>query len=756
VKIESPQSLGLQQIPLRRLLVWPFVLQIFVAVGLTSYLSLTNGRRAVNQLAEKVQTETTARVQQHLDNYLAIPAKVNQINVDAVQLGLLNLDDFSTTGRYFWKQMRQFDLGYINYANRKGDFIGIERLDDGQVVINEQSTRTGGKLKVYQTNTAGDRTQLQATKTAFAPLSEAWYTETAKAQKTLWSSIYSWTDKPEVMSVGINTPIFDAKGNLRGVIGIDLVLTQIQSFLKRMQVSPTSCIFIVERDGLLVASSTPEPPYRLVDGKGERLPAIAARDRRIQGITQALNQRFGQLATIQTAQTLKLTLDGQSQFVQVTPWQDERGLSWLIVAVIPESDFMAEINANTQSTILLCFVALVIAIILGYWTTQWITRPLRQLTRSAQTLASASRHQQAWQTWSPVDMATNLSELNVLANAFNTMAQQLQTSFTALEASHQTLEQRVVDRTQELTAALQNLQQMQAHLVHTEKMSGLGQMIAGIAHEINNPVGFIHTNLDYAEQYLGDLLHLLSLYQAHYPQPVEAIQSELEELNFGFVQQDLPKLLASMQQGTTRIRDIVLSLRNFSRLDEAAMKQVNLHEGLDSTLMMIQNRLQLKVNHATVKVLKQYGELPLVECYAGQLNQVFWHLIENAIDGINARATAVTSGQITITTQVEDLSWVTITIADNGIGIPAAVQSRIFDPFFTTKPIGQGTGLGLSISYQVVVKQHCGELNCISVEGEGTQFQLRIPVCQRQKSKEWVNKSDHCVGTATGNPAKLQ
>ncbi len=732
--MKSPWPSSSRQVPLRLLLLLPFVLQIFVAVGLTSYFSLTNGRKALDSLASKLQAETTARVAQHLDSYLAIPAKVNQINADAIQLGLLDLRDFHQVGHYFWKQMRQFNLGYISYGSQKGEFIGVERLDTGELLINERSARTRNKLAVYRTNSQGDRTQLQAIKADYDPRTESWYGYTVKAQKQLWSSIYSWEDKPEVMSFSVNQPIVDAKGKLVGVMGIDLVLTQIQTFLKRMNIKSTGRIFILERNGLLVASSANEPPYRLVNGQGTRLAAVDSPDRQIHDTAQALNQQFRNLQTIQTVQTLTLMSNGQKELVRVTPWRDEFGLDWLIVVAVPETDFLAEIDLNTRSTILLCLVALVIAIVVGFCTSQWIAYPIRRLSQAAQVLATASQEHQSWSSWQPTAMTTHCAEINVLAASFNTMAEQLQHSFAALAATNQGLEQHVAERTQELTTALKYLKQMQAHLVHTEKMSGLGQMIAGIAHEVNNPIGFIHNNLNYANQYLTALLQLLSLYQTYYPEPVAAIQQELEDFDLDFVQQDLPKLLASMGQGTTRIRDIVLSLRNFSRLDEAAMKLVNLHEGIDSTLLMVQHRLRPTARSGPIQISQHYGPLPLVECYAGQLNQVFLHLLENAIDAIIARPVASSPpGQITITTQMAGTDWVAITIADNGVGMTEAVQAKIFDPFFTTKPIGQGTGLGLSVSYQVVVEQHGGALTCLSDLGQGTQFQLTLPVSQPEQ-----------------------
>lgn len=288
---------------------------------------------------------------------------------------------------------------------------------------------------------------------------------------------------------------------------------------------------------------------------------------------------------------------------------------------------------------------------------------------------------------------------------------------------------------QQLQQALQDLQQTQAQLVQTEKMSSLGQLVAGIAHEINNPVNFIYGNLTHADEYMQDLLNLLALYQTHYPQPHPEIQDEADAIDLEFLVQDLPKLLSSMKVGADRIQKIVLALRNFSRMDEAEIKEVNIHEGIDSTLMILHNRLKDKPEHRGIEVIKNYGNLPLVQCYAGQLNQVFMNILSNAIDALDERDNArspqeikANPSQITIHTQILNHQQVQIRIADNGLGMSETVRRRLFEPFFTTKAVGKGTGLGLSISYQVVVEKHKGDLICVSAPGEGSEFLITLPL----------------------------
>jgi two-component system, NtrC family, sensor kinase len=282
-------------------------------------------------------------------------------------------------------------------------------------------------------------------------------------------------------------------------------------------------------------------------------------------------------------------------------------------------------------------------------------------------------------------------------------------------------------QTQQLQHTLRELRLTQTQLIQSEKMSSLGQLVAGVAHEINNPVSFISCNIPHAKQYIGVLFYLLQCYQSEFPEGTPAIASALEEIDLKFLQQDLPKTLNSIQVGAQRIQEIVLSLRNFSRLDEAAVKAVDLHEGIDSTLMILQNRLKHRLKHPDIEVIKKYADLPKIECCPGQLNQVFMNILTNAIYALDESQNLLP--KIWITTELINMK-VRIRIRDNGTGISAEVCDRLFDPFFTTKPVGKGTGLGMSISYQIVTEKHRGSLRCYSELGKGAEFVIEIPTSQ--------------------------
>ncbi|MEM9543481.1 MAG: ATP-binding protein [Cyanobacteria bacterium P01_E01_bin.42] len=492
-------------------------------------------------------------------------------------------------------------------------------------------------------------------------------------------------------------PIQDAEGRAQGVLVAIVNLDFLNSIVARSRIGKTGYVYIVDEQNRIIAKQRT---------KAEAYQKIALEPLRDRTLIQILNLNLADSFSVYRGLRSDRVL-GTNSFVY--------GVNWRIVVELPIQEVYAPIRQLMLVMFVVLAIAITISIILGLRITRSLISPLKDLTDAADRIGHG-------------DFSTRVkikkrNEWGVLANAFNYMTARIRRSFTTLE-----------QKNNELSETLKKLQNTQLQLVQTEKMSGLGQLVAGIAHEVNNPVNFIYGNLNHAEQYAKSLLDLILLYQQYYPNPDREIEAELEDLDIGFIQEDFPKLLESMKMGSLRVREIVTSLRNFSRLDEAHFKEANIHEGVDNTLVILQNQIKAKPKSREIKIIKNYGELPLVHCYPAQLNQVFMNLLNNAIDALDCFRQSDSDRQPEIAIVTEYLpqpqgenDLVSIRIADNGAGIPDEYKQRIFDPFFTTKPIGQGTGLGLSISYQIIVETHQGILKCFSTEEKGTIFQIEIP-----------------------------
>ncbi|QLE58449.1 hybrid sensor histidine kinase/response regulator [Nostoc sp. TCL26-01] len=701
-----------QKLPLRLILIIPFVIQIFAAVGLVGYLSFKNGQKAVNVLANQLMMKVNGLVTQHLDTYLATPHQINQINVQSMKLGMLKLENFQTTERYFWQEMRVFNIGYISFANPQGEYIGVERLDNGNLIINTVSHKKDKeKLYVYTTDNQGNRHQLLAVKD-YDPRLEAWYSDAVKVDKPVWSQIYQWEDKPEVLSVAASYPLKNNNNQLIGVISVDLILSQISNFLTNLKIGQTGQAFIVERSGLIVASSTGEPPYNIINGQAQRLSAFKSKNYLIQETANYLQQKFGQLQNIQHSQQASLELQGEPHFVQVTPWQDQLGLDWLVIVVVPERDFMAQINTNNRTTILLCLAALTLAIVIGIYTSRWITRPILQLTQASSAIASGNLDQTV--------VISSVRELSILSSSFNQMAGQLRDTFTALERTNQELEQRVLERTAEITAAKEA-----ADAANSAK----SEFLANMSHELRTPLNGI---LGYAQ--------ILQLDQNATAQQIKGVN---------IIYECGSHLL-------TLINDILDIAKIEARKLELNPQDCNLEDLLLSVCDICRIKAEEKALDFTFKMNQHIS----TAIYADEkrLRQVLINLVGNAIKFTE-------KGNVTFSVElVDDNSKISIPepnqqltmakirfqIADTGIGMTREQLQKIFLPF---EQVGDslhkaaGTGLGLTISSQII-EMMGSQIQVDSIYGQGTKFwfDLDLPIINTDLPTKSSHADKHIVG----------
>lgn len=424
---------GKSRFSLRFVLIIPFLLQIFGIVGLVGYLSLKNGQQAVDKLAQELSEEVYHRIQQHLHSYLAIPHSINQVNTNAYELGILNLNDYDLLGRYFWKQVKTSGVGYVGYVSKNGDLIAAGYYTDpNQPIIDEKSARTNNIEKIYRTDNQGRPQELSLTVENFNPHEEDWYPQALISGRPGWSTVYQWDESPDILAITASAPVYDQNQQFLGVLFTDLRLTQISEFLKQIDVSPLGKIFIMERNGLLVASSSPEAPYKMEGQTATRLIATDSTDPLIQATSSEIKQQINNFHQIQTHHSFTFNINGDRHFVQVAPWRDAYGLDWLIVIVLPESDFIGQIQANYRMTLLLSIVALLVAILVGIGTTRWISIPISRLNTAATAITQGQ-----WDK--PLEVEHEIYEVATLAQSFHQMREQLGSLFNQMQDLNEAL-----------------------------------------------------------------------------------------------------------------------------------------------------------------------------------------------------------------------------------------------------------------------------------------------------------------------------
>ncbi len=679
----------LRSVPLRLVLIAPFLVQIVAAVGLVGYISYRNGQKAVADLATKLAREVSQRVEEQLSNYLRQPQLVNQLNLDAIQLGSLDANNADALQRHFWKQLQRFEgIALISFVNADNEMFAVSRFDGG-LQANLVLRSTPNVIQNFSLDSQGQRGELQSSIPNFDPQNTPpGYRNAVQAKKPVWNSIFPLTGVPH-LAISASAPAIAPDGRVRGVVFADLTLDFVDRYLRQLKVGTSGQVFIIERSGELVASSVLDASFtRDANGKTQRIQAAESADPVLRSAIQHIQTSQGGITKLTKTQSSSLSINGQNYFLELMPFQDDYGLDWLVGVLVKESDFMEQINANNRTTILLCLLALGIAAGLGVYTSQWIAKPVLSLASSAEAMSKGDLDQKVG--------INSIAELHTLSDAFNRMAAQLKIAFTSLEDANADLERKVNERTAQLLEA-----KSAAEVANQAK----SDFLANMSHELRTPLNGI---LGYAQ-----ILH----------QAENLTSKQAQGINI-------------IHQCGTHLLNLINDVLDIAKIEA---RKLDLNESefhFPSFIIGVVEICKIKAEQKNITFnYEPDPDLPAgVFADEKRLRQVLINLLGNAIKFTE-------QGSVTLKVEVlNSTGLLRFTVIDTGVGMNPEQLERIFQPFEQVgdkKKQTEGTGLGLAISQQIVNLMG-SRIQVRSEVGVGSTFwfEVNLPVL-----KDWSASS---------------
>lgn len=763
------------------------IVQVLAAIGLVGYLSYRSSSTALDSLADRVLDQVSDRVLEHLDRFTTTPKIVTELNQREIEGQRLPTESLTPWTTHLIRQSNVFNtLSYIYFGTQRGEYAEVKISPQRMFRFGQSvGTQAEPEIALYNVESSGKLGALVERK-KYDPRPRPWYKAAVESGQPTWTPIYAFVEQKKILGISFVRPVYSQSGAIEGVLGADYALLQTQDFLKSLKLLQSGKVFILEKNGNLVATSSDRDPFR---DDLSRIAGTDFEDPLIQAVAKDVKRRLGNQFVTDQPRNIDFVHNGVSQHVRVVPFNDGMGLDWLVVVVIPESDFMVEVESNRRTILWVCIAATLGSIVIGLLTSRWLSRPLTHLSNASHTIGKGNLSD-------PVPAFHSSWEVMTLASSLEGMRQDLKIGRDRLEHYAQDLEREVADRTQdlqnrnrELTATLQDLQISQDHLIRSEKLAALGQLVASIAHEMNTPLGIIRSSVRNISSFLREDLNafmvifkglepdrrqtLLQLFQQtletvaalaplssqekrkfrqqltqnlialEIDNPdyiadvlveigiyanVQSFQDLLQEEDSTEIMGALyhistsQRSLQAIESATDSAARVIQALRTYSSPElYQAFADTDLVNSIETALTLYQGILKRGVT-----VHRQYEHRPQIWACGEELNQVWTHLVQNALQSMNY------NGNLHV--EVGEASYHAIVrITNDGPAIPAEIQGHIYDAFFTTRPPGEGKGMGLTIAKQILEK-HYGTISLVS-HASATTFTIHLPYDFRQRPK---------------------